>query len=218
MSPMPAGLGAQQAEVPAAGGREQMVVLVRHGETEWSRSGRHTGRSDVPLDPEGEAQARWLRHRLHEWRFALVLVSPLRRARETCELAGLGGQASPDPDTREWDYGAYEGRTSEEIRAERPGWTIWRDGVVGGETIDDVAHRADSVVARVRAAHGDAALFAHGHFLRVLAARWCELDALAAEHLAFSAGAVSMLGFDRGSPIVWRWNDTSHLPGGHRRW
>ncbi len=213
--PLPA---ASPSGSPGLDGRAQMVVLVRHGETEWSRVGRHTGRSDIPLDAEGVAQARWLHHLLSDWRFACVLVSPLRRARKTCEIAGWAAQAETDPDVQEWDYGAYEGRTAEEIQEERPGWTIWRDGVVGGETIDDVSRRANSVVARVRAVSGDVAIFAHGHFLRILAARWCGLPALAAEHLAFSAGAVSMVGWDRGSPIVWRWNDTAHLPGGRHRW
>ncbi len=195
-----------------------MVVLVRHGETEWSRAGRHTGRSDVPLDTEGEAQARWLRHGLREWRFAAVLVSPLARARRTCEIAGFADSAEADPEVEEWAYGEYEGRTAEEIRRERPGWTIWRDGVVGGETLEDVRRRAESVATRVRGVEGNVAIFAHGHFLRIFAARWCTLPATAAEHLAFSAGAVSILGLDRGAPIVWRWNDTSHLPGGQRRW
>ncbi len=210
--------GASAAVDPAPERRQQLVVLVRHGETEWSRAGRHTGRSDIPLDSEGVAQAGWLGQMLREWRFSCVLVSPLRRARSTCEIAGWAGQAQSDPDVQEWDYGVYEGRTAEEIQEERPGWTIWRDGVVGGETIDDVSRRAELVVARVRKVSGDVAIFAHGHFLRILAARWCGLPPLAAEHLAFSAGAVSTVGWDRGSPIIWRWNDTSHLPGGQHRW
>jgi probable phosphoglycerate mutase len=120
---------------PGPGGLAQRVVLVRHGETEWSRTGRHTGRTDLPLDREGEAQARLLGPRLAEWKFAEVLYSPLQRARRTCELAGLMVGARPDPDMQEWAYGAYEGRTADEIRAERPGWVIWKDGVVGGETL-----------------------------------------------------------------------------------
>jgi probable phosphoglycerate mutase len=191
----------------------QRVVLVRHGETAWSRSGRHTGRSDIPLDPEGEAQARRLRDRLRGWSFAEVLFSPLQRARSTCEIAGLAASARPDPDLQEWDYGAYEGRTADEIRADRPGWVIWRDGVIGGETVADVGRRADSVIARVRAVDGDVALFAHGHLLRILAARWCRLPVLTGESLALSPAAVSVLGYEREAPCVWLWNDTSHLVG-----
>jgi probable phosphoglycerate mutase len=191
----------------------QRVVLVRHGETAWSRSGRHTGRSDIPLDPEGEAQARRLRDRLRGWSFAEVLFSPLQRARSTCEIAGLAASARPDPDLQEWDYGAYEGRTADEIRADRPGWVIWRDGVIGGETAADVGRRADSVIARVRAVDGDVALFAHGHLLRILAARWCRLPVLTGESLALSPAAVSVLGYEREAPCVWLWNDTSHLVG-----
>ena len=186
----------------------QRVLLVRHGETEWSRSGRHTGRRDLPLDGEGEVQARRLRRHLQQWATATVLVSPLQRARRTCELAGFSERAQVDPAMQEWDYGAYEGRTADEIQTERPGWTIWKDGVAGGESIDDVARRAETVIARVRSVPGDVALFAHGHFLRILAARWCCLPPTVAEHLALSAAAVSILGSDRGSAVVWRWNDT----------
>jgi broad specificity phosphatase PhoE len=199
---------------PGPGGLAQRVVLVRHGETEWSRTGRHTGRTDLPLDREGEAQARLLGPRLAEWKFAEVLYSPLQRARRTCELAGLMAGARPDPDMQEWAYGAYEGRTADEIRAERPGWVIWKDGVVGGETLADVGHRADSVIERVRGVAGDVALFAHGHFLRILTARWCALPTLTAESLALSPAAVSVLGYEREHPAIWLWNDTSQLTGG----
>jgi probable phosphoglycerate mutase len=192
-------------------GRTQRVVLVRHGETAWSRSGQQTGRSDIPLDPEGVKQAERLPDRLRGWTFAEVLCSPLQRARRTCELAGYISAAHIDPDTQEWDYGSYEGRTAEQIRADRPGWTIWKDGVVGGETIDDVGRRADRVIERVRAVAGDVALFAHGHFLRILTARWCDLPVLTAERLALSPAAVSVLGYDRDDPVIWLWDDTSHL-------
>jgi probable phosphoglycerate mutase len=192
------------------------VVLVRHGETAWSRTGRHTGRRDIPLDPDGEEQARRLRRRLREWTFAEVLCSPLQRARRTCEIAGWAASARLDPDIQEWDYGAYEGRTADEIRVERPGWVIWKDGVVGGESAADVGRRADSVIGRVHLVAGDVALFAHGHFLRILATRWCGLPILAAERLELSAAAVSVLGSDRDGPVIWLWNDTSHLSGGWR--
>jgi len=205
------GLSAPPSASAPSGPRTQRVVLVRHGETEWSRTTRHTGRSDVPLDPEGEAQAARLGYRLRGWRFAEVLYSPLQRARRTCELAGLAASARPDPDLQEWDYGDYEGRTAEEIRSGRPGWAIWRDGVVGGETLSDVGRRADSVIARVLAVEGDVALFAHGHLLRILAARWCRLPAVAGERLALSPASVSVLGYEHESAVIALWNDTSHL-------
>ncbi len=187
------------------------MVLVRHGETDWSCSGRHTGRSDVPLDPVGVEQAGRLRWLLREWEFAEVLYSPLERARRTCELAGWAGSAQADPETEEWDYGDYEGRTAEQIRAEHPGWSIWKDGVTGGESAADVGRRADAVIARLRRVAGDAAVFSHGHFLRILAARWCGLPIVAGERLALDAASLSVLGDDRGDPVIWLWNDTCHL-------
>lgn len=190
------------------------VVLVRHGETAWSRSGRHTGREDIPLDPDGEAQARAAGVALREWNFAAVFVSPLVRARLTCDLAGYGDRARVDPDLQEWDYGDYGGRTAHEIQEERPGWVIWRDGVPGGETVEQVGARADRVIARIGDINGDVCLFAHGHLLRVLASRWIGLPPVTGEHLALSPASVSVLGNDRGlSRIVWRWNDTHHLEG-----
>jgi broad specificity phosphatase PhoE len=208
------GVQPRPTDAPGPGGLAQRVVLVRHGETAWSRTGRHTGRTDIPLDSEGEAQARLLGPRLAQWKFAEVLYSPLQRARRTCELAGMMAAARPDPDIQEWAYGAYEGRTADEIRADRPGWVIWKDGVSGGETLADVGRRADSVIERVRGVAGDVALFAHGHFLRILASRWCDLPALAGESLALSAAAVSVLGYEREDPVIWLWNDTSHLSDG----
>ena len=198
-------------DTPPPGDRVQRVVLVRHGETAWSRTGRHTGRSDIPLDPQGAVQAERLRGRLREWRFAEVLCSPLQRARRTCEIAGCATSARLDPEIEEWDYGTYEGRTADQIRADCPGWTIWKDGVLGGETAADVGRRADAVIERVRGVAGDVALFSHGHFLRILAARWCNLPVLVGERLALSPAALSVLGYDRDDPVIWLWNDTCHL-------
>src|SRR5947208_1667488 len=146
--------------------------LIRHGETEWSATGRHTGRTDIALTSLGERQAEWLRQRLGARKFSMVLTSPLRRARDTCRIAGYDDRAHTDSDLYEWDYGDYEGRTTAEIRTERQGWTIWDAGVPSGETAEEVGERTDRVIARALAASGDVALFAHAHLLRVLAARW----------------------------------------------
>jgi broad specificity phosphatase PhoE len=188
-----------------------MLVLARHGETEWSADGKHTGRSDIPLTDKGREQARRLGARLAGREFALVLTSPLARARETCELAGFGGQAQTEPDLREFDYGEYEGITTSEIRANRPGWNLWREGAPGGEMPDDVGLRADRVIARALEAGGDVALFAHGHILRVLAARWIELPAAFGGSLALSTATLSELGYERERRVIWLWNDGSHL-------
>ena len=188
-----------------AAGRAQ-IVLVRHGETEWSRDGRHTSRTDIPLTGEGQSQARSLGARLDAWTFALVLTSPMARARETCRLAGQGERAQVTDDLKEWDYGDYEGRRTAEIRAERPGWTLWRDGAPGGETAFDVQRRADRVIARADVAGGDVAVFAHGHLLRILAARWAGLPPTAAAHLALDTATVSVLGWERDERVVRRWN------------
>ena len=201
-------IGAQPGptDAPGPGGLAQRVVLVRHGETAWSRAGRHTGRTDVPLDSEGEAQARLLGPRLAQWKFAEVLYSPLQRARRTCELAGLMAAARPDPDIQEWAYGAYEGRTADEIRADRPGWVIWKDGVAGGETLADVGRRADSVIERVRGVAGDVALFAHGHVLRVLTARWLGLAAAEARRFALGAARIGVLDWEHEWTVLGSWN------------
>jgi len=182
------------------------VVLVRHGETEWSRSGRHTSYTDVPLTPHGCDEARPLAARLAETHFSLVLTSPRRRARDTCELAGLGPQAEVTDDLAEWDYGRYEGRTSEDIRREVPGWTIFGDGAPGGETAEDVAARADRVIARAQAAGGVVALFSHGHFLRVLGARWVDLPAAAGAYLGLDTATLSFLGYEREQRVLRVWN------------
>jgi probable phosphoglycerate mutase len=182
--------------------------LVRHGETEWARIGRHTGRTDVPLTDAGREQARDLGRRLAGHRFALVLTSPLSRARDTAVLAGFGTVARPDPDLMEWDYGSLEGRETADIRADYPGWSIWHGPWPGGETIAEVAARADRVVARVRAGHagGDSLVFAHGHLLRVLAARWLGLAPESGGLFALDTGTISVLGWERAAPVVQTWN------------
>jgi broad specificity phosphatase PhoE len=184
----------------------QRIVVVRHGETEWSRIQRHTGRSDLPLTATGREQAESLITKLAGLQFAAVFVSPLLRARETCEIAGFADRAIVDPDLIEWDYGAYEGLTSTEIQVERPGWTLFRDGVIGGETIDDVAARAARVITRVRAIDGDVLLFGHGHQLRITTALWLDLAALAAQHLQLATASPSTLGYEHDWTALLRWN------------
>jgi len=180
--------------------------LIRHGETEWSRSGQHTGRTDLPLTPVGRAKAAAIGRYLGGRKFALVLTSPLQRARETCRLAGYGDVAQPDPDLMEWSYGAYEGRTSAQIRQEIPGWNIWINGVIGGETVDQVGERARRVIERASAADGDAALFAHGHVLRILTACWLGLEPGAGRLFAFDTACLSVLGYEREIRVIERWN------------
>lgn len=191
------------------GAPSRQIVLVRHAETEWSRAGRHTGRTDIPLTDEGRARAAELAERLRERRFALVLVSPLRRALETCELSGLAASAEQRADLMEWDYGDYEGLTTAQIRAERPGWNLWRDGCPGGENAAQVGIRADRVIAEAPAAEGDVALFSHGHVLRVLGARWVDLHPQQGARLGLSTGAVCVLGHERETAVLARWNDTT---------
>jgi broad specificity phosphatase PhoE len=195
-----------------AGRGAEHAVLARHAETEWSRAGRHTGRTDIPLTAAGREHARALRERLASWSFELVLVSPLSRAVETCELAGLAAQAQPRAELMEWDYGDYEGLTSPEIAATRPGWSLWRDGCPGGERPEQVGERADVAIAELRAAAGTVAIFSHGHMLRVLGARWIALEAGEGERLGLSAGALSLLGHEHGVPILARWNDAGTGP------
>lgn len=181
--------------------------LVRHGETEWARDGRHTGLTDVPLTGGGRRQASDLVPRLAGHSFAAVISSPLARAHDTAILAGFGDRVQVDPDLVEWDYGADEGRTSADIRVERPEWTIWDEGPLRGETIEQVAQRADRVIARVRATAGVTLCFAHGHILRILAARWLGLDPAAGALFALDTATISILGWDRDSPAIRRWND-----------
>ncbi|MBA3558266.1 MAG: histidine phosphatase family protein [Gemmatimonadaceae bacterium] len=187
--------------------------LLRHGETPWSIAGRHTGRTDVALTERGERQAAALGRHLGGRAFALVLTSPLCRAADTCRLAGYADVAERDDDLLEWDYGAFEGKTSREIRAERPAWTIWNDGASGGETPDEVGRRADRVIARVKAAVGDVALFAHGHLLRTLAARWLDLPPRAGGSLTLDTASVSVLGVERERCVIQHWNEICHLSG-----
>jgi probable phosphoglycerate mutase len=189
----------------------RVLVLIRHGETEWTRSKQHTGRQDIPLNEAGRREAELLRHRLAAWPFARVLVSPLSRARDTCVLAGLGDRAEPRPDLMEFDYGAYEGRTRSDILRERPEWSLWRDGCPQGETPDQVGSRADRILSEVRGVEGDVAIFSHGHMLRILAARWIRSPAAFAERLALSTASVSVLGHEHSSEVIWLWNDVSHL-------
>ena len=184
----------------------QEICLIRHGETEWSRSGQHTGVSDIPLTENGRRVAAKLKPILATKSFELVLTSPLERARLTCELAGLGGQAATDPDLAEWNYGAYEGLTPKQIRSRRPDWLIFRDGCPGGETPEQVGTRVDRVIARVRAVRGNAALFAHGHVLRVLAARWVGLAATGGSHFLLDTATVCVLSAYHGIPAIKRWN------------
>jgi broad specificity phosphatase PhoE len=191
--------------------RRPEAVLVRHGETEWSRAGRHTGRTDVPLTDVGRAQARALGDLLENRHFSRVLTSPLQRAAVTCSLAGYWDSAEVVDELREWDYGAYEGRTTPDIRRDVPGWSVWTHGVAGGEAIDKVASRADAVIERIRAGEGDVALFAHGHVLRILAARWCDFDAIAARHLMLDTATISILGYERETPAIRSWNEGRHL-------
>jgi broad specificity phosphatase PhoE len=180
--------------------------LVRHGETEWSASGKHTGSTDLPLTPVGEQRARAIGRFLMGRHFALVLTSPLARARETCRLSGYGESASVESNLREWDYGEYEGRTTSEIRSERPGWSLWRDGVPAGESIRQVAVRAQAVIDRALASPGDALLFAHGHILRVLSSCWLGLPPEEGRLFSLGTASVCTLGYERETRVITRWN------------
>jgi broad specificity phosphatase PhoE len=186
------------------------IVAVRHGETEWSASGHHTSRTDLPLIEAGRHQATALAPALRARRFAAVLCSPLRRALQTCELAGFSSVATVCEDLREWDYGEYEGLTTPEIWARSPDWNLWRDGCPGGESPKQVGARADRVLAFVGTIEGDALVFGHGHLLRVLAARWLEHPVALGGRLALSAGSVGVLGYERQTRVVVRW---SSVPG-----
>lgn len=187
---------------------DSRLWLVRHGETEWSASGRHTGSTDLPLTQAGRSAGTALSATLAGHSFSAVLTSPLRRAHETCMLAGLGEHARVTEDLCEWDYGDYEGLTTEEIRRTRPRWTVFADGCPGGESVDEVAARADRVIATARLTDGDTIAFSHGHLLRVLAARWVELPPQAGAHLALATASVSVLGWERDVPVIASWDVT----------
>jgi broad specificity phosphatase PhoE len=189
------------------------ILLVRHGETAWSVTGQHTGRTDIPLTEHGEQQARVLAALLRTIAFTHVLTSPLQRARRTCELAGLGAAAHVDPNLVEWDYGEYEGRTLADIRAQRPGWSVYRDGCPGGESPEQVSRRADAVVADLRRLEGTVAVFSHGHFLRALAVRWIALPIGEGQHLNLDTASLSILAYDHRDvevPVVSLWNAVSN--------
>jgi len=189
------------------------LILLRHGQTAWSKAGRHTGRTDIPLTPDGEAAAAALAPALAKRNFRAVFTSPAQRAVATAELAGLDG-AKPDPDLQEWDYGGYEGLTTEQIREQRPGWYLWRDGVLPGgpghpgEDVQQVGARADAVLARIQPllAEGDVALVSHAHMLRILTARWLGLDATCGRLFRLDTGTLSVLGSEHGSPVILSWN------------
>jgi broad specificity phosphatase PhoE len=186
---------------------KERLWLVRHGDTEWSLSGRHTGRTDLPLTPDGERHAAEASKLLASRRFSLVLTSPLRRAMDTCRLAGFEDVAQIDANLLEWDYGEYEGRTSAQIQADRPGWSLWRDGFPGGESLAQVAARAQAVIDRVLNTPGDALLFAHGHILRVLISSWLGLPPDAARLFALGTAAVTTLGYEHTQTALVRFND-----------
>jgi broad specificity phosphatase PhoE len=187
------------------------LFLVRHGETEWSASGRHTGWTDIPLNENGIEQAERLGERLVGYTFAHVVSSPLSRAHDTCRIGGLADVAVVDPDLREWDYGEFEGRTTDEIRRELPGWTIWSAQITRGESVDDVGRRVDRVMAKVLAVDGDVAIFGHGHALRILAARWLGLEPGAGSLFELSTATISRLGWERERRVIELWNGAAHL-------
>jgi broad specificity phosphatase PhoE len=182
------------------------IWLIRHGETEWSVSGKHTGKTDIPLIELGERRARAVGRELRGERFAAVLSSPRRRAHDTARLAGYGDAIQIDDNLQEWDYGVYEGITTAEIRKDSPGWLIWDGNVPQGESIDQVAARADRAIRRALEIEGEVALFAHGHILRVLAARWLNLSPKAGQLFALDTGSISILGYERETPVISRWN------------
>ena len=181
---------------------------MRHGETEWSASGAHTSRTDLPLLPSGIEQGKQLATKLKGRKFALVLVSPMQRARETCRLAGYGDVAEVTDDLKEWDYGMYEGRTTAQIRSENPNWSLWRDGVLQGELVEHVGARVNRVIQRCAKVDGDVALFAHGHVLRILTGVWLNLPPNSGQYFALNTGTISVLGYEHEYRVIRRWNCT----------
>ncbi len=188
------------------------IWLIRHGETAWSLSGAHTSRTDLPLTERGRERAASIGRALAGKQFALVMTSPMMRARDTCQAAGLGSVAVVEPLLQELDYGDYEGRTTPEIQADRPGWSLWKDGCPNGESFDHAAARAEAVITRALEAGGDVALFAHGHILRILAACWLGLDPQAGQLFALGTGTISSLGFERETRVIARWNWSTANP------
>ena len=185
------------------------IHIVRHGQTAWTESRRHTGLSDIPLTERGERQARQLGKYLHRTKYAPVFTSPLQRASRTCELAGFGSRAGIDPDLVEWNYGKYDGLTTDEIRKQRPGWEVFRDGCPGGESVAEIGARADRLIGRLRALNGNILLFSSGHFMRVFAARWLNLDPSCGRLFLLSTTTLSILGYEHtiNEPVIRLWND-----------
>ena len=211
---MTSGEGRISSDIESISEALPVIYIARHGETAWSLTGRHTGLTDLPLTERGERNARRLKNRLETLTYTKVLTSPLQRAVRTCELAGFGAVAEIDRDLLEWDYGRYEGLRTVEIRGERPDWQLFRDGCPGGEMPAQVAERADRVIRRLRAVHGDVLLFSSGHFIRVLTAHWIGLEAAAcAGRLMLSTASLSALGYenDRSQPVIHLWNETRHV-------
>ena len=192
--------------------QQPVVALARHGETEWSKGGRHTGRTDVPLTEAGRAQARLLGDMLAGWHKGPALTSPLQRAAETCRLAGFARNCEKVDELREWDYGVYEGMTTAAIREEIPGWSIWTHPVPKGESVEEVGERADRVIARIRDEGQDLVVFAHGHLLRILAARWCGLAPTEGRLFGLDTATLSILGYERETPVVRMWNAPNRPP------
>ena len=196
-----------------------VIYLARHGETQWSLTGQHTGLTDLPLTKRGEDNARALGERLAGLKFATVFTSPLQRATRTCELAGFGAVAEVDRNLLEWDYGQYEGLTTAEVHAGRPDWQLFRDGCPGGESPEQVGARADAMLARVRPLEADVLVFSSGHFLRIFAARWLALPPAAGKYLLLSTASVSALSYEDSlsAPVIQLWNDTRHVKISKRR-
>ena len=190
----------------------KQIYLVRHGETAWSLTGRHTGRTDLTLTEKGERQALGLGERLRQVAFTHVFTSPLRRARQTCDLAGYGAMSQVAPDSHEWDYGAYEGLTTAAIHEQQPGWNVFQDGCPAGESVEQISQRADRVFANLRMLDGTVALFSHGHFIRALAVRWIGLPLREGQHFALDTGSISILGYELHSaeiPVISIWNSNT---------